>query len=157
MLKKSHIAAALEVDPANITRWAKRGMPLYSIDAARQWRRQNIRPRITPAAARAPAGVRYSMPEVAEWIAWTLEQAGAEIVALLHVECALPLQYGDLAVSCVATALSAALEADLPDNDIALVAGPTSPARDPEDIAAARQRIEARVAELRATQPKETP
>lgn len=155
MLKKSHIAAALEVDPANITRWARRGMPLYSIDAARAWRLQNIRPRIKPyePAAGAPerqSGRLYDMEAVVGWIDWVLDEAGPEIVAQLHVECGVPLDRGDLACSCVNSAVAMALAADVPDNDLARLAGPTHEVRGPEAIAATRERIAARVAELQA-------
>jgi hypothetical protein len=52
---KSAIAAALGVDRSMATRWARQGMPLYSIEAARAWRLQNVRPR-QPAAPRPSPG-----------------------------------------------------------------------------------------------------
>lgn len=33
------------MDPAMVTRWEKRGMPVYDIEAARRWRSANVRPR----------------------------------------------------------------------------------------------------------------
>lgn len=65
MINKSDIARALEVDPAMVTRWEKRGMPVYDIEAAKRWRSANVRPRVKamPAmtdnrqsAAATPAG-----------------------------------------------------------------------------------------------------
>lgn len=50
MINKSDIARALDVDPAMVTRWEKRGMPVYDIEAAKRWRSANIRPR-----AKAPS------------------------------------------------------------------------------------------------------
>jgi hypothetical protein len=154
MVKKSQIAAALEVDPANITRWAKRGMPLYSIDAARAWRQQNIRPRMKP--YQPVADPTYAADDISEWFTYALERAAVEMVALLHVECDLPRDRGDVAFSCVATALSAALQEDLPDNDIAMMVGPTAPTRSDYDRTYNGAGISARIEELRADQPKET-
>ena len=45
MINKADIARALDVDPAMVTRWEKRGMPVYDIEAARRWRSANVRPR----------------------------------------------------------------------------------------------------------------
>lgn len=45
MISQAELAKALGVDPALVTRYAKRGMPVYSIDAARTWRAANVRPR----------------------------------------------------------------------------------------------------------------
>ncbi len=148
MVKKSQIAAALEVDPANITRWARRGMPLYSIEAARAWRLQNIRPRMKPYQPAPEPTPAASDDE--EWFAYTLERAAVEMIALLHVEAGLPLERGDVAFSCVATALSRALEEDLPDNDLALLTGPTNPIRGDYDVTYNRASIAVRVEELQA-------
>ena len=45
MINKADIARALDVDPAMVTRWEKRGMPVYDIEAAKRWRSANVRPR----------------------------------------------------------------------------------------------------------------
>jgi phage terminase Nu1 subunit (DNA packaging protein) len=45
LINKADIARALDVDPAMVTRWEKRGMPVYDIEAARRWRSANVRPR----------------------------------------------------------------------------------------------------------------
>lgn len=83
MLKKSHIAQALGVDPANITRWAQRGMPLYSIAAAEQWRRQNIRPRIKPYQPPARPSVDRVLAAIAELATTTDTDEIAELRELL--------------------------------------------------------------------------
>jgi phage terminase Nu1 subunit (DNA packaging protein) len=81
-VKKSDIAVAMEVDPAMITRWAKRGMPLYSIQAAKQWREQHIRPRfksgLSPANGAAAAAPGSDEPT---WRA-RREQAEAQLAEL---------------------------------------------------------------------------
>jgi len=55
------LAEALGVDPALITRYKRRGMPVDSISAAEAWKRDNVRPRVggkqsTRPSADAPAG-----------------------------------------------------------------------------------------------------
>lgn len=44
-----HLARALGVDPALVTRYAQRGMPTDSIAAARAWRARNVRPNVSTA------------------------------------------------------------------------------------------------------------
>lgn len=50
MKKPTHaaLAAALGIDPALVTRYRRRGMPVHSIEAAQQWRDVNLRVRFTP-------------------------------------------------------------------------------------------------------------
>lgn len=50
MKKPTHaaLAAALGIDPALVTRYRRRGMPVHSIEAAQQWRDVNVRVRFTP-------------------------------------------------------------------------------------------------------------
>ena len=43
---QSEIAAALQIDKALVSRYRKRGMPVDSIEAARAWKRANVRARI---------------------------------------------------------------------------------------------------------------
>lgn len=134
-LKKQTIATALGVTPGRVSQLIKLGMPTASVEQARTWRDRNIRPRIsfTPTVVVAPQP-DPSLPTVAEWIAWALDAAGVDIVARLHVEAGLPLESGDLAVSCVAVALADALATDMPAEDIALTLGPTSPARPDAEV-----------------------
>jgi len=40
------IAEALQIDPALVTRYKARGMPVDSIDAARSWKESNVRARV---------------------------------------------------------------------------------------------------------------
>ena len=139
----------------------KRGMPHDPAGAA-AWRQRNIDPRYskdcnprysaerTQALPEPAADPTYAADDISEWFVYALERAGVEMIARLHVECDLPRDRGDLAVSCVAVALSAALEEDLPGNDIALVAGPTSPARSDYDRTYNGAGISARIEELRA-------
>lgn len=42
------LAAALAINPALVTRYKRRGMPVHSIEAAQQWRDDNLRVRYTP-------------------------------------------------------------------------------------------------------------
>lgn len=42
------LAAALAINPALVTRYKRRGMPVHSIEAAQQWRDENLRVRYTP-------------------------------------------------------------------------------------------------------------
>lgn len=55
------IADALGVKPPQVTRYAQRGMPTHDIEAARQWKRDNIRERITP-PSRPPEGATAAGP-----------------------------------------------------------------------------------------------
>ncbi len=57
MLPKTAIAHHLNADPALVARWARRGMPLFSLEAAAAWHSANIRPRKRrkPSAAAVPA------------------------------------------------------------------------------------------------------
>lgn len=50
MKKPTHaaLAAALGIDPALVTRYKRRGMPVHSIEAAQQWRSENLRVHYTP-------------------------------------------------------------------------------------------------------------
>ena len=138
----------------------KRGMP-HDPAGATAWRQRNIDPRYSKdcnpryadvraaATAQPAADPVYTVADISEWFTYALERAGVELIARLRVECDLPQDRGDLAVSCIAVALSAALEEDLPDNDIALVAGPTSPARSDYDRTYNGASICARIEELR--------
>lgn len=54
-VQRKTIAAALGVDAAIITRDARRGMPVHSIEAARAWREQHVRPRSAPPPDDPPA------------------------------------------------------------------------------------------------------
>ena len=60
-LRLKDIADALGVKPPQATRYAQRGMPTHDIEAARQWKRDNIRERITP-PARPPEGATAAGP-----------------------------------------------------------------------------------------------
>ena len=75
MVNQSDIAKALQVDPACITRWARRGMPVHDIAAARRWRSENIRPRAKPMPRPddAPASASASVPTQQQ----TTEQGGS--------------------------------------------------------------------------------
>lgn len=42
------LAAALAINPALVTRYKRKGMPVHSIEAAQQWRDENLRVRYTP-------------------------------------------------------------------------------------------------------------
>ncbi len=42
------LAAALGINPSLVTRDKRRGMPVHSIEAAQQWRDENLRVRYTP-------------------------------------------------------------------------------------------------------------
>lgn len=50
---QADLARALGVDPALVTRYKKRGMPVHSIDAALSWKAENVRAR---AGGKAGAG-----------------------------------------------------------------------------------------------------
>lgn len=60
-LRLKDIADALGVKPPQATRYAQRGMPTHDIEAARQWKRDNIRERITP-PSRPPEGATAAGP-----------------------------------------------------------------------------------------------
>lgn len=44
------LAAGLGIDPAMVTRYKRKGMPVHSVEAAQAWRDANVRARYTPAA-----------------------------------------------------------------------------------------------------------
>ncbi len=46
-MAQAELAKALGVHPAVVTRDKQRGMPVHDVEAAREWRRRNVRPRIT--------------------------------------------------------------------------------------------------------------
>jgi hypothetical protein len=139
----------------------KRGMPHDPAGAA-AWRQRNLDPRYSKECSPRYADVRakapvepaadpgYAASDIEEWFAYALERASVELIALLHVEAGLPLERGDVAFSCVATALSTALQEDLPDNDLASLTGPTAPTRSDYDQTYARASIAVRVQELQA-------
>lgn len=45
-VRTTDLARALECDPTLISRWARRGMPTDSVEAARAWQAENIRARV---------------------------------------------------------------------------------------------------------------
>jgi transcriptional regulator with XRE-family HTH domain len=57
-LSQQDLAAALGVDPSWVTRYKAKGLPTHSIEAAKAWRRDNVRPRVNPTAAGDGAGGR---------------------------------------------------------------------------------------------------
>lgn len=64
-LLQSELAEALGVSPAVVSRDARRGMPIDSVEAARDWRARHLRPRVKAgqaAADHAPAATPSSRP-----------------------------------------------------------------------------------------------
>lgn len=49
------LAAALGISPGRVTHCKARGMPVYSVEAARAWRLQNVAPVAPPMGAATPA------------------------------------------------------------------------------------------------------
>jgi phage terminase Nu1 subunit (DNA packaging protein) len=98
---QSEIAAALGVTPAVVTRLKARGMPVHDIEAARVWRMQHVRARVTappPAGApavppaAAPTGARDSDGDDGYWHSRSRREAAeAELAELKLAE-----QRGDL-------------------------------------------------------------
>lgn len=70
------IAVALGVGPAMVTRYAKKGMPLHSIEAAKTWRSENVRVRYTPEADMGSADRALQGERAAERAAALLMAAG---------------------------------------------------------------------------------
>lgn len=54
-MKQSELAAALGIDPGLVSRLKRRGMPVHSVEAAQQWRRENVVPRAGSAPPPAAA------------------------------------------------------------------------------------------------------
>ncbi|HMN55667.1 MAG TPA: hypothetical protein PKE15_00340 [Ottowia sp.] len=82
---QSDIAAALQIDKSLVTRYRKRGMPVDSIEAARAWKREHVRPRITiapPPDASPPSAQRHAAQTLADH-AGELLAAGSDVAALV--------------------------------------------------------------------------
>lgn len=62
-LTQADIAAALQIDPAMVTRYKARGMPMHSIEAARAWKSRHVRPRVNPRACAAAEESQASIPD----------------------------------------------------------------------------------------------
>lgn len=62
-MKQSELAAALGIDPGLVSRLKRRGMPVHSVEAAQQWRRQNVVPR--GGAAPPPAATQETSFDLA--------------------------------------------------------------------------------------------
>ncbi|MBK8689597.1 MAG: hypothetical protein IPN24_14660 [Betaproteobacteria bacterium] len=110
MVNKADIARALDVDPAMVTRWTRRGMPLYSVEAARRWRLQNIRPRMKP-PSRSPAVDLAALADLAADPAALggLRSAIALLPAAVRAEIELPVETWDALLGAdVLAALDAA-------------------------------------------------
>lgn len=92
------LAAALGIDPAMVTRYGRKGMPLHSIEAAQAWRDANVRVRWTPGADIGAADKALKG-----------EQAAARAGALLQAAAELLESGGDVApmVSTVRQAMAA--------------------------------------------------
>ena len=80
------LAAALGIDPAMVTRYKGKGMPLHSIEAAQAWRDANVRVRMTREADASTTGRALEG-----------EQAAARAGALLQAAGELLEQGGDVA------------------------------------------------------------
>lgn len=80
------LAAALGIDPAMVTRYKRKGMPLHSIESAQAWRDVNVRVRWTPEADPNAIGRALNGERLAE-------RAGA----LLHAASELLESGGDIA------------------------------------------------------------
>lgn len=57
----AQLALQLNIDPALVTRYKKRGMPTHSLAAADAWRRANVRPRMTRPKAGTAAAARNAL------------------------------------------------------------------------------------------------
>ncbi len=73
------LAAALCIDPAMVTRYKRKGMPLDSIEAALAWREENVRVRYTTEADASATG-RAVEGEQAAARAGALLQAAGELL-----------------------------------------------------------------------------
>jgi hypothetical protein len=73
------LAAALGIDPAMVTRYGRKGMPLHSIEAAQAWRSANVRVRMTPETDASATG-RALEGEQAAARAGALLQAAGELL-----------------------------------------------------------------------------
>lgn len=76
---QADLAAALGIDPAMVTRYKGRGMPLHSIEAAQAWRDANVRVRLTREADASTTG-RALEGEQAAARAGALLQAAGELL-----------------------------------------------------------------------------
>lgn len=83
------LAVALGLNPALVTRYKRRGMPVHSVEAAQQWRDVNLRVRCTPerdqeAVARAITGEKAVRRVVAlHQAAGELLESGGDVYPLL--------------------------------------------------------------------------
>lgn len=73
------LAAALGIDPAMVSRYKLKGMPLHSIEAAQAWRDANVRVRVSPEADPSATG-KALRGEQAAARAGALLQAAAELL-----------------------------------------------------------------------------
>lgn len=62
-VKQSDLAKALGVDPALVTRYKARGMPVHSIAAAQQWKIENVRSKV-PAVGQAEKPSPVTAPQL---------------------------------------------------------------------------------------------
>ena len=115
---------------------------------AQRWRALHLDPRFTKDRPPPP---RERAPSAIEWLGELLLDAREEIAAYLASEGALSIDAANIAVSSIACALGDVLESRGGDAEaVYSVVGPLSYGPPASAIAAARARIEARVAQLRA-------
>lgn len=70
------IAAALGIDPAMVSRYKTKGMPLHSIEAAQAWRAANVRVRVNPATDAGTTGEALAGEQAAARAGALLQAAG---------------------------------------------------------------------------------
>ena len=151
MAKMTNKALGQVLDPPltgqQVGRLRCRGMP-GDVVGAQRWRVLHLDPRFTKDRPPPP---RERAPSAIEWLAALLLDAGEEIVAQLAGECGLSIDAANIAVSCIACTLGDVLESRGNDAEaVYSVAGPLSYGPPAAAISAARARLEARVAQLRA-------
>jgi hypothetical protein len=147
---KADLARDLGVSPALVSRDAKRGMPTHSAEAARKWRQTYLtHERVNVGAA--VVAVAVGSVDLGAFAENLLAAASERICASIMFELGVSIEQANLAVSCVSSELFEACAAMGVDGaSLYFAAGPLSYGPPPAEIAAARARIEARVAELRA-------
>ena len=125
---QAELAAALGLTPGRITGLKKQGMPIYSVEAARAWRAQNIAPvptaKSTPTALPGKADAPTVRPPGYDESRARRERAEAAMAEMREAEMRGELIRVDAVRSALAGVLSATRDAflGLPDR-MAVVAG----------------------------------
>lgn len=155
--RHADLARDLERSAAWVSKYAKRGMPTRSAEAARAWCRQHLDPRWRRPLPGEEARPSAPAPQRAPDIADVFDLAGVDMVAHLVVALGVSVEDANIAVSAVCCALVEAGERlGVAGADALLfINGPLSYGPPPDELAVRRRAIEARIAVLRAEEAAE--